>query len=893
MPEHPSGTVTFLFTDVEGSTRLWQEHPQGMGAAIARHDALLQTAVDAQGGYVFKSMGDAICAAFASAGGAASAAVAAQRALAAEPWGETGPLRVRMALHSGEAEIRAGDYFGPPLNRVARLLAAGHGGLILLSQTTHELVRGALPKGVFPWDLGEHRLRDLLEPERVYQLIVPDLESDFPPLRTLDARPNNLPLQPTPLVGREREVAATVAALRRPEVRLLTLTGPGGTGKTRLALQAAADLSEDFADGVFFVALANVTDPNALPAAVAEVLGVREEGTRPVQERLIDELAPKHVLLLLDNFEQLATAAPVVTTWLAAAPHLKLMVTSRVPLRLRAEHEQRVPTLGLPVRGAVTSPDQLNQYEAVRLFIARAQAVREDFTVTNENAPAVAEICHRLDGLPLAIELAAARSKLLPPQAMLARLERRLGLLTGGARDLPERQQTLRGAIAWSYDLLTPDEQALFRRLAVCAGAFGIDAAEVIAGAPGSGELGLDVLDGLGRLVDHSLLRQEEGAGGEPRFAMLATIREYGLEQLAASGEADEARQRHAAFFLALAESAASAFQRLEHQTWLERFEADHDDLRAALEWALGREPETALRLAGALTDFWFVRGHLSEGRAWLERALAGGPTASLALRSRALRGVSRFAFSQGAYAEARDLGLAALELAREVGDERLLTDTLNSAAIGGMNSGEFEWADRFFSEALELSRRLGDEFGEARVLGNLGEVARHRGDLETAEARYEEALNIQRRTGWGQNAAYNLLNLGLLSRQRENATGACQRYKEVLALAHSLEDRETVAYALAGLAGVAGEGGDFQRAARLLGAAEALLEKIGAALEHSERELADADTVAARRALGEQRFAVAFKAGRALTWEAAVAEALATVESPVAGGADTGGESG
>ncbi len=510
----------------------------------------------------------------------------------------------------------------------------------------------------------------------------------------------------------------------------------------------------------------------------------------------------------------------------------------------------------------------------------------------------MAEICHRLDGLPLAIELAAARSKLLPPQAMLARLERRLGLLTGGARDLPERQQTLRATIAWSYDLLTPDEQALFRRLAVCAGAFGLDAAEVIAGTPGSGGLKLDVLDGLGRLVDHSLLRQEEGAGGEPRFMMLATIREYGLEQLTASGEADEARQRHAAFFLALAEEAAPVLNGPEQPRWLERLDADHDDLRAALEWALGREPETALRLAGALTDFWFVRGHLSEGRAWLERALAGVPTALPALRSRAIRGVSRFAFSQGAYADARDLGVAALELAREVGDERLLTDTLNAAAVGAMNSGEFDRADRFFTEALDLSRKLGDEFNEARVLGNLGEVARQRGDLKTAEARYEQALHHQRRTGWGQLGAYNLLNLGLLSRQRENVTGAFERYKEALALAHSLEDRETVAYALAGLAGVAGEAGDFQRAARLLGAAEALLEKIGAALEQSERDLMDADADAARTTLGEERFGAAWSAGRALTWEAAAAEAaaaeaLATVEVPVTGGTVKGGDSG
>ncbi|MDP9354838.1 MAG: hypothetical protein M3R02_06070, partial [Chloroflexota bacterium] len=519
-----------------------------------------------------------------------------------------------MALHAGSVLARDGDYQGPPLNRVSRLLSAGHGGQVLLSQTVLELARDRLPPGAFPWDLGTHRLKDLLEPERIWQLVHPELPDDFPPLATLDARPHNLPLQPTPFLGREREVAQVVARLRDPQIRLLTLTGPGGMGKTRLGLQAAAEVVESFPDGVWFVPLAPVRDPTLLPAAVAEVLGVREEGARPLAEVVASFLHEKRLLLVLDNLEHLLPAgASAVGALLTAAPGLTVLATSRAPLRLRAEREHGVLPLPLPRRQPPPTADQLNLYEAVRLFVERALAVQPSFAVTNENAPAVAEICHRLDGLPLAIELAAARVRLLPPQALLARLEQRLPLLTGGALDAPARQQTLREAMAWSYDLLTLDEQKLFRRLAVFVGGFDLAAADAVVGSPRSGELGLDVLDGVERLARHSLLRQEEGRGGEPRFAMLATIREYGLEQLAASGEADEARQRHAAFFLTLAENAASAFMRMEHQNWLERFEADHDDLRAALEWALGREPETALALAGALKDFWFVRGHLSE----------------------------------------------------------------------------------------------------------------------------------------------------------------------------------------------------------------------------------------------------------------------------------------
>jgi class 3 adenylate cyclase len=462
-----TGTVTFLFTDIEGSTRLWEHNALAMQSALARHDELLRSVVEGCGGYVFKTVGDAICAVFPTAPDALQAALETQRRLLSSVWEQSGPLFVRMALHTGAAEERDGDYFGPPVNRVARLLSAAHGGQVLLSLPTQELVRDQLPAGTSLRDLGEYRLKDLFRPERVYQLLAPGLPVEFPPLRTLDAYRNNLPLQPTPLIGREKEVAEVCERLARPEVRLLTLTGAGGTGKTRLGLQAAAELTERFEDGVFFVPLAAISDPTLVLPAVAGTLGVKEAGGQPLLESLEYYLGEKRILLVTDNFEQVLEAAPVVTGLLSAASKVKVLATSRIPLRLYGEHEYAVPPLGLPDPERPPSVESLTQYEAVRLFVERAQAAKADFSVTNDNAPAVAEICYRLDGLPLAIELAAARIKVLSPQKMLGRLGNRLKLLTGGARDLPERQRTLRSTIEWSYGLLEEGEKVLFARLSV------------------------------------------------------------------------------------------------------------------------------------------------------------------------------------------------------------------------------------------------------------------------------------------------------------------------------------------------------------------------------------------------------------------------------------------
>jgi predicted ATPase/class 3 adenylate cyclase len=563
MPELPTGTVTFLFTDIEGSTRLWEQHPAAMPAALARHDALLTTAIQEYEGVVVKSRGegDSLFAVFARATDAVTAACAAQQAILTEPWplpspprggagGGVRPLRVRVALYTGEADQREGDYYGLGVNRCARLRAAAHGGQILLALATQELVRDFLPEGVRLRDLGVCRLKDLTRPERVFQLLHPELPADFPPLLTLDARPNNLPDQPTALIGREREVEAVRTLLRREGVRIVTLTGPGGTGKTRLGLQAAADLIDDFADGVFFVALAAATESALVAATIAQALGIEQRAGRPRWEDLKSYLRDRQILLVLDNFEQVVTAAPAVADLLAAAPQLKVLVTSREVLHLRGEKEFPVPPLALPDRQHLPPLNTLSQYSAVALFIERALDVKPDFAVTNENAPAVAEICHRLDGLPLAIELAAARIKLFPPQALLSRLESRLKLLVGGARDLPARQQTLRDAIAWSYDLLDENEQRLFRRLGVFGGGCTLEAVETVCNAVGG--LGLDVAEGIASLVDKSLIQPMPGkeVESDPRFAMLQTIREFSLECLEMSGEARALRRRYASCFL-------------------------------------------------------------------------------------------------------------------------------------------------------------------------------------------------------------------------------------------------------------------------------------------------------------------------------------------------------
>lgn len=776
MPELPSGTVTFLFTDIEGSTRLWEHDRTAMAAAVDRHLALLRAAIDAHRGVPFKVVGDAVQAAFSTAPDAIAAALAAQRALLETEWGESGPLRVRMALHAGMAEPIEGDYLAPALNRLARLLAAGHGGQVLLTQVVQHLVRGAMPQDSALRDLGEHRLRDLPAPERVYQLLHPDLPSEFPTLATLKGRPNNLPAQLTPFLGREREAARLAELLRRKDTRLVTLTGPGGVGKTRLSLQVAADLLDTVPDGVWFVELGAVADPSRVLSALAAALGVREAGNRSLMDALKNYLGGKRLLLVLDNFEHVLEAAPLLGELLAAEPGLKVLVTSRIALRLRAEREVPVLPLALPDPNRCETLERLGQYEAVRLFVERAGAARPEFALDNANALSVAEICRRLDGLPLAIELAAARIKLLPPEARLPRLGQRLKLLTGGARDAPARQRTLRDTIAWTYDLLTADEQALFRRLAVFAGGCTLEAAEAVTSPDGE----LDLFRELASLVDHSVLRQAETPDAEPRYRMLETVREYGMEQLAASGEEVAIGDQHAEYFRARAEALRPAIDGPDQLATLTQLHLDHDNLRRALTWTIERgKTTTAVRMTAALWKFWLVHGHLTEGRDWLERSLAMPGETPPEARIGALYGAGSFARLQGDYARALTHGEEAVTLARTIGDSRRTAMSLYLLGTIAHYQDELGRAQRLYEEALAVAQEAQDAHFEAMIRNSQGDVLAAKGDPSGAGAYYEQTLMIWRSRAdqWGMGIALlNLGNMALLAGDWARATALSRK---------------------------------------------------------------------------------------------------------------------
>ena len=828
MSDLPTGTVTFLFTDIEGSTTRWEHHPDAMRTALARHDALLRSVLTAHNGYVFKMVGDAVFAAFAIPADAVSAALAVQRAVAVEEWGEVGPLRVRMALHTGAAQSRDDDYFGPTLNRVARLLSTGYGGQVLLSLATLELARDSLPVGTSMKDLGDHALKDLLRPEHIFQLTVPDLPADYPDLKSLSRHRHNLPMQPTPFIGREQEVRTVCELLRRPEVRLLTLTGPGGIGKTRLGLQVAAELADQFADGVFLVPLAPVSDPKQVVPTSIQTLGISEAGGQPPLALLKTALKDKHLLLLLDNFEQVVDAAVEVAEVLAACPKLKVLVTSRVVLHVQAEREFAVPPLSLPNLKHLPDLGTLSQYEAVALFIQRAQAVKADFAVTNANAPAVAALCARLDGLPLAIELAAARAKFFAPSALLSRLEQGLAVLSGGARDLPVRQQTLRGTIAWSYDLLTPEEQQLFRRLSVFVNGCTWEAAEVVCRA--AGELEGDVLDGLLSLVDKSLLRQEESAEGEPRFWMLQLLREFGLEAQALAGETELTRQAHAAYYLRLSEEAEPELGRAQQAIRFDRLEAEHDNLRAALLWSLEHEKaETGLRLAGALRWFWMRRSYLSEGRTWLtsilELAEGVEPTH---LRAKALAGASGLAWLQGDYPAARALSEESVTLCRVLENKRELAFSLIWLSYITGQQGDQKTASLLAEESVTLYRQLEDRWGVAFALFCLANATHSLRDYPLARSYYEEGLALSRAVGDKWIERLILGSLGVAAFAQGDYAVARPLLEEGVILFRAQRDKRDLAIFLYYLGRVTRHEGDSQQAVALFEESLALYEELG-----------------------------------------------------------------
>ena len=604
-------TLCFLFTDIEGSTRLWERLPGIMPAALAQHDDILRDAVTRCGGTIVKTTGDGLMAVFATASDAVAACLDAQLALARATWPETGPLRVRMGLHVGQASAIDDDYRGPAVNRAARIMAAGHGGQVLLSAVTAALVADDLPDGTDLIDLGEHRLKDLGRAERVMQLAHAGLPRDFPALVTLDAHLTRLPAEPSAFVGREAILAGIVERLRSDAVRLLTLIGPGGIGKTRLALRAAHELESAFANAVAFVDLSEVRDPDAVLTSIARAIGQADAGETSAFDELVERLGDRSMLLVLDNFEQVSAAAPTIARLLQACPRLTVLVTSREALRVRGEHLLEVPTLSLPDAGlrsrgaSAMSATAIARSEAVRLFVERARAIRPDFELTDENAPVIAEICLRLDGLPLAIELATARIGVFSVAALRDRLGQRLSLLRSGARDLPERQQTLRATIEWSYQLLDPGEQRVFELMASFAGA-GVDAVEGVARGLDGRLAGVDTLDALLSLVGKSLVRQSSPGVGEPRFDMLETIREYASERLSESPDVSAAtRHAHAAWYATFAAEQVPRLDGAERDRAIDLLAADLDNLRAS--WRYWVEERDVERLDGLIDALWPV----------------------------------------------------------------------------------------------------------------------------------------------------------------------------------------------------------------------------------------------------------------------------------------------
>ncbi len=894
------GVSTFLFSDIEGSTRLEEAlGTAAYGAIRERQRAILRSAFVAQEGVEQGTEGDSFFVVFGSARAAVVAAVVAQRDMANEAWPEGVAVRVRIGIGAGEATMTGGSLVGIDINRASRIAAVAHGGQIVVSDAVRALATGSLPDDVSLRDLGEHRLKDLRAPERLSQVIAAGLAVDFPALRSIDARPNNLPTQLTTFVGRDREVEEAVELLGR--TRLLTLTGPGGTGKTRLSLQVAAASADRFPDGIFFVAIEPVRDPAMVIARIAESLGIAQTGGRPIDELVVEWLGDRHVLIVLDNFEQVVAAAAAVAGLQRAAPGLSLIVTSRIVLRIAGEQEFPVGGLAAPPdvahlsaleRGRLPEglrtldPRALGQYEAVRLFIARAVAVKPGFAVTNQNAPAVAALCARLQGMPLAIELAAARVKILSPEAILARLDKQLAVLVTTARDLPERQQTLRAAIAWSYDILDGPCRRLLDRLSVFVGGFDLDLAERVCGP--AEELGQEVIDGLTSLVDQSLVRSDE-VEGELRFRLLDTIREYAGEMLAASGESDAVERRHSAAYLALVEEAAAKLAGADQGEWLVRLEREHDNIRAALDRATDRgDGETAIRIGFAMWRFWQKRGYLVEARARLDRIeQAPWSRDDPHLRARLVEALGGICWWQGRPDAMQVFYDEALELWRSIGDRAEIANALynasfrwvGGAAQGGVAPEEVDpqaVGEGYLQEALAIYRELGDRRGAGNALWGIGTRHYFRAEFEAALEPQRESLEIFHEVGDRTMEAWAMHMVGSLVIELGRFDEAGETFRRALREFHDVGDAAGITLVLDDLVRLAVGQHDRPRAARLLGATRQLSGATGVGLA---TVVSSTQQAAALRDLTESLSASDFerylREGAALSIDDAVAYAL------------------
>jgi predicted ATPase/class 3 adenylate cyclase len=867
----PTGTVTFLFTDIEGSTRMVQALGEAWVPVLEAHNKFIGEAITGNAGVVVKTEGDSFFAVFAAAVDALKSSIDAQHALLEHPWPADGVVRSRMGLHTGHGVLGASDYVGLDVHRAARIADAAHGGQIVLSEPAAVLVERELPGSVALRDLGKHRLKDLSEPETIFQVVAEGLQSEFPTLRTLDAIPNNLPKQLTSFVGRDRELAEAVRLLEAS--RILTFTGPGGTGKTRLSLQVAAEVADDYPDGVFFVDLAPVTDIELVPSRILETLGI-QASTRdqsPVM-RLTGQLADKALLLILDNFEQLLEAAPLVADMLRAAPRSKVLVTSRAPLRISGEQEMPVPPLEVAGAGDAGDPAALMEAEAVRLFADRAMAVRPDFVVTAKNAAAVAELVRRLDGLPLAIELVASRLRLLPVDQILSRLDARM--LSAGSVDLPERQRTIQNAISWSHDLLGLPHRRLCARFSVFSGGARLEDIEAVCGP--SGELEDDLINSLSVLVDHSLIRRLD-SDGHPRFRMLYVIREFAAERLEESGEGEELRRRHAEAYTNYVESAAPELLRKDRKRWLDLLEQDHDNIRSALDWATAAgETDLALRTSAAAWRFWQARGHLHEARRRVDEVLAleGGEPRH---RAKALEALGGILWWQGEIEQCLEVYARAVEVEREMGDPKEIANALYNyslaIAFGPSPSHQSALA---LDEAEALYRELGDVGGLGDVDWGRGSfVAYVEGDLPRGLEHMKQSIEHYRQAGNEFGMGWGMFEVGDISRRLGDYEQAWSYLSQGLALFAEHRDVSGAVLFIAAAAGTAKALGDEERTTRLAGAFHGLRITSGTEIVRSDiNQIEGLEFETLEALIGEA--AIPYREGRAMGFDQAVAYALA-----------------
>ena len=920
----PSGTVTLLFSDIEGSTRMWEADSESMASALARHDVLLREAIEAVRGHVFKQVGDAFCAVFTEAPDAVRAAVAIQRVLGAESWPAGSPIRVRIALHSGACVERDGDYFGRVVNRVARLMAIGHGGQVLCSGPTRALLGGAIGDGVHWVDMGEHRLKDLGQPEHVFQLRAAGLGEEFEPLRSLNhpAVRQNLPSPATTFVGRAGELLA-LRALLAGGSRLLSIVGPGGIGKTRVALQVAAEAVDGTGDGVWLVELAPLADPDQVARTVAATLGVREVAGRSMLDTLVEWVAERSLLVVLDNAEHvLAAAATVVDALLRSCPRVHVLATSREPLGVGGEQVFRLASLSVPPVGA-GDPDDVGRSEAAQLFVERAGLRRPGFGLDTDNAAAVASVCTRLDGIPLAIELAAARLGPLSVAEINARLDQRLRLLTAGARTAVPRHQTLRAMVDWSYELLGAGEQLVLDRLSIFAGGWMLEAAESVASGNAIDEG--EVLDHLAALVEKSLVQADE-ALGSTRYRLLETVRQFAAERLAlrAGGETERTRRAHRDHFLALVETADSHLHGPDQRAWLDRLEVEFDNIRTAMAFSTA-DPESAeagLRLAIGLRWFGNVHGGveiLDSLTLLLDRpdARQASLTRARALvvachyldlfggSSRAYRGRAEEAVTIGraggdaevtadalgqlfwSHVHADDFGAAvplieeAVILARAAGHPGLTARIVSYRAIIRSEMGDRSGAADDYAEAMSISRAIGDENRLAVVLTNLGAEGLGAGELGAARTHLEEADALARRLQLRVLSTTLGSNLGLLDIIEGNLAGARRRYLESLEVARQTGVSQAFPIMLLGCALVASADGDHITAATLHGVSDHLMQEAERSHDSLEAGVRDRDHARLRASMGDAPFDAAYQRGVALSRSDAIALATSIPAPP------------